>query len=116
MTDILIDNNKLKVFNGDFIPVNNLEEVKQHIIVALNTLYGEWILDDTKGIDYAFGMRNNNILENDVRKQILGVNKVKSLDKFKLIYDKENLTINISADIYTDYGSFYLDISPKYQV
>ena len=116
MTDILVDNNKLKVQNGDFVTVNRLEKVKQHIVVALNTLYGEWILDKSKGIDYAFGMRNTHFLDHAVRNQILGVDKVQSLDNFKMFFDKENLSVNIIADVYTDYGVFNLNMIPKYEI
>ena len=116
MTDILVENNKLKIVNGDFAAVERLEQVKQHIIVALNTLYGEWILDKDKGIDYAFGMRNTNFLEHSVRKQILGVDKVRSIDNFKLSFDKDSLTVNILAVIYTNYGAFNLNIIPKYEI
>ena len=116
MTDILVENNKLNVQNGDFVAVSRLEKVKQHIVVALNTLYGEWILDKDKGIDYAFCMRNTNFLEHSVRKQILGVDKVQSLDNFKMFFDKENLTVNIIADVYTDYGAFNLNIIPTYEI
>ena len=57
MTDIKIENNRLMMKNGDFELVDGIDEVKQHIIIALNTFYTDWILDYTKGVDYAYGMR-----------------------------------------------------------
>lgn len=116
MTDIFIDNNKLKIENGDFVLVNEIDQIKQHVTVALNTFYGEWILDREKGIDYTFGLRNMHFLENKVRKQIMDVDKVKSINNFEFKFSRDDLTINVSADILTDYGSFYLDRKLAYQV
>ena len=46
--DILMQNNRLPVKNGDFQLASGIDEIKQHIIIALNTFYGDRILDHTK--------------------------------------------------------------------
>lgn len=102
--DILMQNNRLPMGNGDFQLSNGIDEIKQHIIVALNTFYGDWVLDYTKGIDYAYGLRHEEFLEYDIKNQINGVNGVLSVDNFKMEFDKTSLTLNVVASIRTVYG------------
>jgi len=105
MTDILMKNNRLVMKNGDYVLVTGIEEIKQHIIVALNTFYEDWRPDATKGIDYVYGLRNNEFLEYDVKKQISNVQGVQSIDDFSLTFDRKTQTVNILARIKTDYGN-----------
>lgn len=100
--------NKLPMLNGDFQLVSGIDEIKQQITVALNTFYGDWVLDYTKGIDYAYGFRHEEFLEHDVKNQIRGVKGVLSVDDFTMDYDKTNLTLNISAVVKTTYGKLDL--------
>ncbi len=93
------------MYNGDFMLVNGVEEIKQHIIVALSTFYTDWLLDYRKGIDYTFGLRHEEFLENDVKKQILGVEGVVSIVSFSMAFDKKTLIWNIKAGIRTIYGN-----------
>lgn len=106
--DILMKDNRLPMSNGDFQITDGTEEIKQHIVVALNTFYGDWILDYTKGIDYAYGLRHEEFLEYDIKNQINGVSGVTSIDNFQMEFDKKNYTINVTAGINTIYGK--LDI------
>lgn len=103
-----MNDNKLPMMNGDFQLVSGIDEIKQQIIVALNTFYGDWVLDYTKGIDYAYGVRHEEFLEHDVKNQIRGVKGVLSVDDFTMDYDKTNLTLNISAVVKTTYGKLDL--------
>lgn len=109
MTDIKMENNRLVMRDGDFVLVDGVDEIKQHIIIALNTFYNDWLLDYTKGIDYAHGMRNTEFLEHDVKKQLQGIKDVQSVDDFSLTFDRKNLTINITAKIKTKYGNINLN-------
>ncbi len=104
MTDIYMKNNRLPMTDGDFVLTSGVEEVKQHVQTALCTFYRDWILDSSKGINYTYGLRNTDFLENDVRNQILGVKNVQSIDNFSLTFNRENLSIQITAAIKTDYG------------
>ena len=106
--DILMKHTGLPMLNGDWQLVNGTEEIKQHIVTALNTFYGDWILDYTKGIDYAHGLRHDEFLEYDIKKQITGVKGVMSLDNFNMEFNKNDLTVNVTAAIKTIYGK--LDI------
>lgn len=114
MTDIFIKDNRLPIYNGDFRLVNNLEEVKQHIIVALNTFYSDWVLNTAKGIDYVSGMRNQEFLEHDVKAQIEGVRNVISVDNLSAFFDKSDYTMKISAIVKTAYGKTEVLINRVY--
>lgn len=104
MTDIKMIDNRLPIINGDFQLVNGIDEIKQHIIVALNTFYTDWLLDYTKGIDYTKGLRNLDFLQHDCKSQILGVDGVTGLINFSLTFDKNTLTVNIISGVKTIYG------------
>lgn len=114
MTDIKMDNHTLPIVDGDFVLTDGVEEIKQHIIVALNTFYTDWLLDYTKGIDYTNGMRNLDFLQHDCKNQILGVNGVTGLINFSLTFDKNTLTVNIVSGVQTIYGR--IDIAQTLQL
>ncbi len=105
MKNIQIQNNKLIFSDGDFKLADNIELIQQEIIIALNTFYCDWILDPAKGIDYTGGLRNLAFLEADIKKQILEVNNVKSIDKLEILLNRETLSINVSAVIRTEFGN-----------
>ena len=103
-----MQNNRLPMENGDFKLANGIDEVKQHIITALNTFYGDWILDYTKGVDYAYGMRNTEFLEYDVKRQISGVDGVNSISDFSLSLNRADNSVQITAVVKTAYGNINL--------
>lgn len=105
MTDILMSDNRLPMYNGDFILTNEVEELKQHVVTALNTFYTDWLLNFQIGIDYAFGMRHEEFLEHDIKKQIKAVEGVVSILNFKMEFDRQNLKWNVVAGLKTIYGT-----------
>lgn len=107
--DIMLNtsNNSLVWENGDLKLVDGLALIKQHILTALYTLKGDWLLDYEKGIDYPRGFRNEAFMLNDVRKQISGVDGVISVKKLKLT--KENLVLNITGIVLTEFGNIELN-------
>ena len=109
MSDLQITDDGLGREDNNFIIINGVEKVRQHIVTALNTFYTDWILDCTKGIDYALGLRNMEFLEYDVKRQLKEVEDVESVNDFSMDFDRETLTVNISAQIKTAYGM--LDLS-----
>ena len=62
----------------------------------------DWVLDKTKGIDYPLGLRHTELLEHDIKKQILGVHGVREIKEFSM--HQENQCIKVQADVVTDYG------------
>ena len=109
MSDLQITDDGLGIKDGSLIIIGGVEKVRQHIIIALNTFYNDWILDSTKGIDYALGLRDMEFLEYDVKKQLKEVEDVESVEDFSMDFDRETLTVNITAQIKTAYGM--LDLS-----
>lgn len=104
MTDIKMSGHTLPMANGDFQLVSGVEEIKQHIIVGLNTFYTDWLLDYTKGIDYTRGMRQLEFLENDCKSQIRGVEGVTNIINFTLNFNRKTLVVEVTAGIQTIYG------------
>lgn len=113
MTDILAKDNRLQMYDGDFQLVNHIEEIKQQIIVALNTFYADWLLDYRKGIDYVFGLRHEEFLQHDCKNQIMGVKGVLSVIKLNMNFDRNTFTTKITACIKTVYGTIEVNPSIK---
>lgn len=102
--DLMIQGSALKTVNGDLELVSGTDEIKQHVIVALNTFYNDSLINPSRGIDYAHGLRYEEFLEFDIKKQLSGVNGILSVDDFSMEFDKTNLTLNITASLKTVYG------------
>ncbi len=109
MTDILMNDNRLPMYSGDFVLTSGIDEIKQHIVTALNTFYTDWLLNYRKGIDYAFGLRHEEFLEHDCKNQILGVEGVVSLINFNMKFDRKTLEWHITAGIKTVYGKLEIN-------
>ena len=109
MIDILSDGKNFTMQDGDFAVVEGVEKVKQHIITALNTFYSDWIIDKEKGIDFVNGLRNTDLLDADIHKQILEIKDVLGISYFRLSYDTSTHTVEISANIQTEYGDISIN-------
>lgn len=93
--------------NGDLAQVEGLELIKQHILTGLYTLKGDWLLDDSVGIDFVRNMRDDVFWKHDIKKVILsteGVNQIKSFD-----LRRENQNIIINSYITTNLGDIELN-------
>ena len=109
MKDLMLDskNNCLVWEAGDLKLIDGLQRIKQHILTALYTLKGDWLIDDRKGIDLPRGMRENSFLINDVKSQILGVDGVNKIKEFK--FYREGTNIKIYAHVLTEMGDIELN-------
>ena len=107
--DISIDEKRLSLYNGELQFVDGLNQIKQNLQIALNTLKAEWILDKSKGINYTEDLRYTDFLENDTKKQILEVKDVKSLENFSIANDKNSGKILVTASIKTAFGDINLE-------
>lgn len=103
MKDLKLNGNKLELLNGDLKQVEGLELIKQHIIVGLYTLKGDWLLDDNIGIDFTRNMRDEIFWNHDIKKVILSTDGVKQIKKFELKKEKQNILIY--AYITTEFGN-----------
>lgn len=107
MKDLKLNGNKLDWLNGDLAQVDGLERIKQHILTGLYTLKGDWLLDDTVGIDFPRNMRDEFFWKHDVKKVILSTDGVNQIKKIELT--KENQNINIYAYVTTELGEIELN-------
>lgn len=102
--DILMINNRLPMIDGDFVLVEELEEIKQQIRVAVRTFYGDWLINYIKGLDITQDLKNEVFLDHDMKKQIREVNNVTGIKNYIRTFDRETFSINIKAIITTIYG------------
>ena len=107
MKDLKLNGNKLEWLNGDLAQVEGLERIKQNIVVGLYTLLGDWLLDDTVGINFVRNMRNEVFWKHDIKKVILSTDGVLEIKKIKLNKVKEN--IKMFAYIKTELGDIELN-------
>ncbi len=104
--DICIENSRLNLINGDFnVLESGIQEIRQHVIVALNTFLGDWILNSDKGINYPAGLRDNDLLDFDIKRQLLEIKNVSAIENFNLSFSDKNLSVKVSATIITSYGN-----------
>lgn len=96
--------NRLPMVNGDFVLVESLEKTKQHIVSAIRTMYGDWLLNYLKGIDFVPGLRNEVFLDHDMKQQITGVETVTGITNYVRTFDRKTLTVQITAVVQTIYG------------
>lgn len=105
--DIMLDaeNNKLVWENGDLKLVDGLNLVKQHILTALYTLKGDWLLDDRKGLN---NIKDEIFFINSVKNQILGVDGVNQIKSFAWSKDR-NFVIKIYAKVISNVGEIEIN-------
>lgn len=92
MSDIKITDGHLQLQNGDLTLVNGVNQIIQQIRVGLLILVGDWVLDETKGIDYIWGLREYpEILSAQVKRAIGEVEGVEAVLKYNFIIDDNNI-------------------------
>ena len=107
MKDLKLNGNKLDWLNGDLAQVEGLELIKQHILTGLYTLKGDWLLDDSVGIDFVRNMRDDVFWKHDIKKVILSTDGVNQIKSFDLIRENQNIIIN--SYITTNLGDIELN-------
>ena len=102
MKDLKLNGNKLDWLNGDLAQVEGLELIRQQILVGLYTLLGEWLLDDSVGVNFVRNMRDDVFWKHDIKKVILSTDGVNQIKTFDLTREKQN--ISVYAYITTNLG------------
>lgn len=103
MKDIKItDDNRLEMKNGDFVLVDGVDRVKQHIKTAVTgILPGTWLLDAKAGVDYFSGMAAyTSILKAQIKNAIRDVWGVSLLKNF--VFDDSTQVYNVSGTVLVD--------------
>jgi len=116
MKDIKItSDNRIEIKNGDFVLIDGVDRVKQHLTVALKgILPGTWLLDPTVGIDYFSGLAvYTSILKAQIKNAIRNVFGVSILRQFN--FEEVNQTYNVTGSVLYDNENlnFNEDISWK---
>jgi hypothetical protein len=82
MRDILLNFDQSdRYMSYDFLD-DGKERVLQQIKLAVNVWYGDWLLDDTIGVDYENNMRDKALIQEQIKRAILSVDGVSTITKF----------------------------------
>lgn len=84
------------------------EALAQDIAAAIRTIKGEWNFDVLLGVDYWKGFQKggSSILENEIRRVILGRPGVKAINEWNFIIDKATRTATLECVIVGTEGDF----------
>ena len=116
MKDIkLTQENRLELKNGDFVLVDGIDRVKQHITIAVKgILPGTWLLDPKVGVEWFSGLAvYTSILKAQVKNAIRGVFGVSLLKNYVFETDTENYTVSGTVAVDNENLNFNEDISWK---
>jgi len=90
--DIKITDGHLLLEDGDLQLVRDINRIKQHIITGLYILVGDWILDQSAGVDYLGGMRAYpEILSAQIKRAINTVDGVDTVLKYNFNITNDNI-------------------------
>ena len=114
MKDIKVtEDNKLEMLNGDFVLVDGVDRVKQHLTTGIKgILPGTWLLDIKAGIDYFGGMAvYTSILKAQIKNAIKTVWGVSLLKTFNFNDSTQNYKVNGTVLVDNENLNFSEDIS-----
>lgn len=98
-SDVKIKDNHLVLEGGDLVLVDGTDRVIQHLSVGLRILLGDWVLDQTQGIDYFGGMRAYpEVLSAQIKNAINTVENVQTVLKYNF-YINEDDVYEVSATV-----------------
>ena len=98
----------LVIENGDYVIVDGLAAIGQHVAMTLRSFKGEWFLDQNFGLPYF-----QEILEKGTpatrlnaifKEAILGVDGIASGDSLELDYDGATRTLTVTFQATTEAG------------
>lgn len=93
---------------GDLPLCYDAEALAQDIAAAIRTIKGEWEFDETLGVDYWKGLQKGGsaILENEIRRVILGRPGVKAIDEWQFTLDGATRAASVTCMIIGTEGDF----------
>ena len=90
--DIKITDGHLVLENGDLSLIMDINRIKQHVLVGLHLLIGDWVLNSQEGIAYFSGMRAYpEILSAQIKRAISTVDDVDTVLKYNFNITKDNV-------------------------
>lgn len=84
------------------------EAPAQAIMTRLRLWLGEWFINTSEGTPYQqaiLGMHTSATVEPAIRRQILGTQKVISIESFSLVSDPNTRQVTVNAVVNTEYGT-----------
>ena len=95
--------------DGQFVTVDGLDAYSTVIADVVRTVRGELQLDTERGVPYfetVFKSVNGiDIWKSDVRKRVLALSFVRSIDSFSASWNTENHILSYSMTVSTDNGT-----------
>lgn len=93
---------------GDLPLCYDDEALAQDIAAAIRTIKGEWVYDETLGVDYWKGLQKGGlaILENEIRRVILGRPGVKAIAEWSFTLVGATRTATLECLIQGEQGDF----------
>lgn len=95
--------------DGQFATVDGLDAYSTVIADVVRTVRGELQLDTGKGVPYFETVFNSvngiDILKSEVRKRVLSLSFVRSIDSFSASWKPENHILSYSITVSTDNGT-----------
>lgn len=108
MKDLQLDFENKTVINSF---IDKKQRVSQQIRLAVNVWIEDWFLDETFGIDYQAAFRNQQLMENYVKAQILQVSGIKSIKSFTIQTVTNENDVYFQVDTILIYNGEVLEIS-----
>lgn len=101
--------------NRDLALVEGIDYYRQKVSIELQFFFGEWFLDDTKGIKFfeLILIKNPNItlVDNLIKTAIIDIEGILSIVSYDSVFDKTARKFSIVSTVLTDAGEFTLDES-----
>lgn len=109
--DLKIDGNyDIVIENGDFVLVDGVDAIAQHITIRLNFFLGEWFLDTRLGVPYyeqILGQKPRlEAVRAIFRRVILETPGMLSISKLNLDYIGDTRALNVTFDGVATDGEF----------
>jgi len=109
MRDIaLTDGHDLAISDFDLLIIDGAEQVKQQLLIKLKLWTGEWFLDTEFGTPYLQDILGKQLTLSGavaaIRKSILEVSGVRSIDSFSFNFNRQMRTLQVEFEVTTPYG------------
>lgn len=98
MKSLKLEKGDLKLESGNFQLVEGKEEVKQRLMIEIETNEGEWFLNTNFGLPWIEAMKNNDAdrLAREIRKVVSRDGAIESIESFESDYDPANRELRIN--------------------
>jgi hypothetical protein len=111
--DIKTTNNDFVIVNNNLVLVESREFVQQNLKQRLQTLLGECELDTSLGVPYIEEIlgkrRQQSIVENILKDQILSTPGVIKLNSFSLEFEESTRVLTVNFEVASESGTIIIN-------